>query len=172
MSVDPTSIIKLKRVGHRFSSLFVAPTASTKSWPHLRPFIAVDAAWTKVIHDYVLLVATALDANNQGLNLAWGIAPKENTDHWGWFFDNLMLAIPGINNPSTVVMSDRQKGLNRAVQLHLPLVTEAFCCKHMERNMTLEFGKEVAGGFWQAVYARTQAKFDEAMSRLNDINPR
>lgn len=171
--MDPTATVKLKCTATgRFSSLFIAPTASTKAWPHLRHFIAVDAAHTKVIFDYVLLIATALDANNEGLNLAWGIAPKENLDHWGWFFDNLMLALPDLNAPSTIIMSDRQKGLNRAVQTHLPLVTEAFCCKHMERNMIQEFGKEVAGGFWSTVYARTEQKFEEAMGRLKDINPR
>jgi hypothetical protein len=87
-------------------------------------------------------------------------------DHWGWFFDNLAIALPNLNTPSTVIMSDRQKGLNRAVQTHLPNVTEAFCCKHMERNMVGEFGKEVAKGFWRAVYARTEAKFREAMDAL------
>lgn len=172
LAVDPTATVKLKRVGHRFSSLFVAPSASTSAWPHLRPFIAVDAGWTKVIHNYVLFIATALDANNKGLNLAWGIAPKENMDHWGWFFDNLALSLPNLNTPATIIMSDRQKGLNRAVQTHLPFVTEAFCCKHMERNMTLEFGKEVAGGFWRAVYANTEGQFEGAMRKLKELNQR
>lgn len=112
LKVDPMATVKLKKIGNRFSSLYVAPSASSHAWPNLRPFIAVDAAWTKVIHDYVLLIATGLDGNNEGINLAWGIAPKENMDHWGWFFDNMMLTLPLLNRPSTVIMSDRQKGLN------------------------------------------------------------
>ena len=69
-------------------------------------------------------------------------------------------------------MSDRQKGLIRAVQTHLPLVTEAFCCKHLERNLTGNFGKEVIGVFWEAVYARTEPRFKVAMAKLKDMNQR
>jgi hypothetical protein len=170
--VDPFATSKLKLVGHRFSSLFIAPSFATTAWQHIRPFIAVDAAWTKVIHEYVLLIATGIDGNGRGMNLAWGVAPKENMDHWGWFIDNLALALPGLNTASTVIMSDRQKGLNRAVQIRMPQATEAFCCKHMERNMVQEFGNEVANGFWKAVYARTRVDFNKAMAALKEINPR
>ena len=81
LAADPTATVKLQIINNRFSTFFVAPTASKMAWPHLRPFIAIDAAFTKVIHNYVLLIATALDANNEAINLAWGIAPKENLDH-------------------------------------------------------------------------------------------
>lgn len=170
--VDPLATAKLKRIGNRFSSLFIAPSASGEAWPHLRPFVAVDAAFAKVIHNYVLLIATGIDGNGEALNLAWGIAPKENMDHWGWFFDNLASALPNFNHHTTIIMSDRQKGLNRAVEIHLPYTTEAYCCKHIERNLTGEFGIEVVKVFWRAVYARNQEKFSNAMDALKELNPR
>lgn len=51
-------------------------------------------------------------------------------------------------------------------------VTEAYCCKHMERNMTLEFGMEVKSGFWKAVYAKDEQEFDRVMDQLKEQNPR
>ena len=141
------------------------------AWPHLCPFIAVDAAFTKVIHNYVLLIATALDANNVAINLAWGIARKENLDHWSWFFDNLDLALDNLNRPSVVIMSNRQKGIKSAVQTRLANVTEAYCCKHIERQLVGGYGKEIIPLSWKAVDARTKAKFELAMDELKSRDP-
>lgn len=69
-------------------------------------------------------------------------------------------------------MSDRQKGLNKAIEDELPLATEAYCCKHIERNLVTVFGEEVKGLYWKAVYARTEEKFKEAMDMLKQLNPR
>ena len=97
--------------------------------------LVVDTAFTKTQHEYVLFLATGLDANQEGTNIAWGIAPKENHDHWGWFLSNLDIALPGLNSKGTVIMSDCQKGLTWAIETTLPLVTEAYCAKHSERNL-------------------------------------
>jgi hypothetical protein len=120
----------------------------------------------------VLFIATALDANNAAINLAWGIAPKESLDHWGWFFQNLSLALPGLDRPITVIMSDRQKGLNRAVEVNLQDVSEAYCCKHIERNMAGEFGMEVEHLYWDAVYTTDEKQFDAAMDKVKTRNER
>ena len=69
-------------------------------------------------------------------------------------------------------MSDRQKGIKSAVQTRLANVTEAYCCKHIERNLVGDYGKEIIPLFWKAVYARTKAKFDLAMDELKSLNPR
>lgn len=169
---DPNACVKLKLVGHRFSSIFIAPSFSRNAWANVRPFIAVDAAFTKTIFDYVLLLATTLDANNQSITLAWGIAPKENATHWRWFLNNLSNILEGLNRKGVVIMSDRQKGLTKAVAEELPLATEGYCCKHIERNLVTVFGQEVKQGYWRAVYARTEEKFREAMKKLEELNPR
>ena len=144
---DPGATVKLKIIGTRFSSLFVSPSFAKHAWPHLRPFIAVDAAFTETIHIYVLLIVTGLDTNNEGINLAWGVTPKENYEHWSWFLVNLDHALGGLNRFNTVIMSDRQKGLNKAVQEELGGVTETYCCKHIERNLVDTYGSEVRSSF-------------------------
>lgn len=122
--------------------------------------------------DYVLILATAIDANNETINLAWGVAPKENTDHWRWSLNNLSASLDGLNQARVVIMSDRQKGLTKAVHEELPLATKAYCCKHIERNLVEAYGMEVKALFWRAVYAQTQVAFERAMTALKAVNPR
>lgn len=80
-------------------------------------------------------------------------------EHWGWFLDNLFNALGDLNKRGTVIMSYRQKGLNQAIQEHLPLATEAHCCKHIGRNMLVVFGDKVKGLFWRLVYARIKEQW-------------
>lgn len=56
--------------------------------------------------------------------------------------------------------------------LELPEATQAFCCKHIERNLIEEYGKEIKGLFWKAVKARTQPEYEEVMAELRVINER
>jgi len=111
-------------------------------------------------------VAVGQDANQETVALAWGVAPVEIFDHWSWFIDNLDTALGGLNRPSTVIMSDRQKGLNLAILRLLPQATEAYCAKHIERDVTGECGINVGGAFWAAVRAPSKASFDEKMEEL------
>lgn len=168
---DPGAVVKLRinPTSSRFESIFICPASSRHAWSHIRPFIAVDAAFTKVIHRFVLVIAATVDANNQGLVLAWGLAPKEDYEHWGWFLQNLEEALGSLQG--VVIMSDRQKGLNKAIARHLPGVIEAFCCKHIERNLMERFkSREVVGLFWEAVYAREEELFEAILAKLGQVN--
>jgi len=83
LEADPTVIATLRiDPSHRFANLFTCPSSSRAAWKHLRPFIALDAAFTKVTHHYVLLVAAGQDANQETVALAWSIALAESFDHW------------------------------------------------------------------------------------------
>lgn len=169
---DLGSFVRLKVIGNRFSSIFIAPSSARAAFPHLRPVVCVNAAFTKTLHDYILLLACGIDANQQGINLAWAIAPKENEVHWRWFLSNLSDAFPSLNSPSSVLMSDRQKGLFNAVPIELSLVKHGFCCKHLERNLVTRYGQEVKSMFWRAVKARRKRDFDDAMGELMAMNER
>ena len=86
---------------------------------------------------------------------AWGITSKENYEHWTWFLSNLPDSLPNFNTQRTVTMSDRQKGLNKAIKGTLYMVTEAYCCKHIERNLVETYGMKIKSVFWTLMYART-----------------
>ena len=86
---------------------------------------------------------------------AWGITSKENYEHWTWFLSNLPDSLPNFNTQRTVTMSDRQKGLNKAIKGTLYMVTEVYCCKHIERNLVETYGMKIKSVFWTLMYART-----------------
>lgn len=173
LAQDPGALAKLcLDPSCRFANLFVCPSSSRSAWKHMRPFIALDAAFTKVIHHYVLLVAVGQDANNETIALAWGVAPVENYDHWGWFIENLDDALGSLNNMKTVLMSDRQKGLNLAISRLLPQATEAYCCKHIERNIEALCKVDVSAKFWAVVRACNHAEFMERMEQLREHSPK
>ena len=169
---DIGSYTRLKLVGTRFSSLFIAPSFCRQAWQHLRPVVCVDAAFTKTLLDYVLIIACGIDANQQGINLAWGIVPKENGLHWEWFLENLKEAFPTMNCGTTILMSDRQKGLHRAVPRQLGRVQHAFCCKHIECNLVKQYGKEIVAPYWAVAKAKSQPLFQIALGELSAINER
>ena len=75
----------------------------------MRPFVAVDGAFTKTIHQYVLMLAVGFDANDHGIVLGWGFALTESTDTWTWFLQRLKQALVTLDVDGSVIVSDRQK---------------------------------------------------------------
>lgn len=151
LTLDLQALVHMKTVSQRLSSLFIAPSRMRQAWQHLRPFIAVDAAFTKTLHEYVLVLAADSVANEEGINLACGITLREDTVHWDWSMRSLGEAFEGLNERNTVTMSDRQKGLAIAVAAELEGATRACCCKHIERNLVKLWGEEIRAACWEVV---------------------
>ncbi|KAI9675963.1 MAG: hypothetical protein M1829_003201 [Trizodia sp. TS-e1964] len=55
-----------------------------------------------------------MDANSNGIILAWGILKSGSIASWTWFLKNLSQAIPSILQAGVIVLSDRDKGLEQA----------------------------------------------------------
>ena len=107
---DARTVVELKTIGDgRISAIFICPSFSQDAFLHMRPFIAVDGAFTKTIHQYVLMLAVGFDANEHSVMLAWGFAMTESEDTWEWFLHRLRSAIPRSDSSGCVIISDRQK---------------------------------------------------------------
>jgi transposase-like protein len=65
-----------------------------------------------------------------------------------------------------VIMSDREKGLSKAVSKALPNTKHSHCCQHIAANIQSRFGIICQKLFWSAVYARTKAEFDTAIDSM------
>lgn len=76
---------------------------------YMRQFIAIDVAFSKTAFDHVLGAAGRRDAENELVILGWALMPQESGDTWTWFMEQLQEALPGLNQPGTVIISDRQK---------------------------------------------------------------
>ena len=107
-----------------------------------------------------------MDADSSLIILAWALVRNETVVTWEWFLRMLLYALPAIGLKSTVVISDRQKGLLSAIQTVLPEATEGYCCWHLAENVKLKFGAQARKLFWKLVYAETKDKFDGWMVEM------
>ena len=99
-----------------FAYHFVAPKACQLSSEHLRRFISIDACHTTSQFGSILHIAVGYDANNEILPLACGVSTGEKYETWRWFLDQLCIAYPWLRRGKTALISDRQKGLIKAVK--------------------------------------------------------
>ena len=91
-----------------------------------RPFIGVDGCHLKGPFGGVLLSAVSLDANSGLFPLAVCICEKETQDSWEWFLNNLKIYLKYPVGRNLTFMSDRQKGVIEALQLHFPFAHRRF----------------------------------------------
>jgi hypothetical protein len=139
--VDPQSFLVLESTNDaRFSRFFFTPNALRLAVPHLRPFIALDACHCSSRYRQTLMIAVGIDGNNQVVPLCWAICQKEDYNNWRWFLRCLGSAHGGMRGPfatrkDLVIMSDREKGLDIAVQEMLPTATHSYCAQHIAANI-------------------------------------
>ena len=82
-----------------------------------------------------LMLACALDGNQQILLLAQALVPIENQDNQEFFLNYLKEAYPPCFTSGFVLISDRDKGLVPATERVLPEVSHAKCCHHIKKNL-------------------------------------
>lgn len=154
----------------RFKRCFIAPGATRFGFLHCRKFLAVDATFIKSRYRMILTIAATIDANNQTLPLCWGLVPSENTEQWMWFMSCFVEAFGDFAiEENTVVMSDREKGIEEAIQQHLLLAMHGHCCQHIADNVQQRFGKQCRDLFWPLAYAQTENAYDAALVKLRDV---
>jgi transposase-like protein len=84
------------------------------SWIYIRRFVTVDSTFLKGRFIQQLLLAVGIDANSNTLILAWAIIKSENENSWNYFFRHLAAVTPDIMDKTTVLVSDRNKGIAAA----------------------------------------------------------
>ncbi len=109
-----------------FACYFVTPKACQLGSQSLRRMGSVDGCHTNSPYGLVLLIAVGYDANNSIFPLAWAVVSGENARSWTWFFRHLKAAYPWMSSASLALLSERQKGLIKAVRTPLPLATHYF----------------------------------------------
>ena len=87
-----------------------------------------------------LFILSALDGCQCSLILAFAHSIVENQDMWTWFRELALKAFPTLNERTTLLFSDQQKGLLSAVAPILPTATHCICLYHRQLNL-----KSVAG---------------------------
>ncbi|KAL2922025.1 Transposase for insertion sequence element IS905 [Bienertia sinuspersici] len=119
-----------------------------------------------------VLVAVGRDGNNQMFPIAWACVKVEDTDSWGWFLQLLADDLGTFDGSCYTIMSDKQKGLLKAVSLVWPKAETNCCARHVYCNLRQVFGGglQYRRGFWKVAKSTTENEFKVNMELFSTIN--
>ncbi|CAM0944733.1 unnamed protein product [Alopecurus aequalis] len=154
----------------RFHGLFICLNASKEGFLNgCRPFIGLDGCLIKLSTGQQILAATGRDGNNNIFPIAFGVVDKEDTASWLWFLTQLKYCIGESGKfGNYTIMSDRQKGLLKAISHVFPNSPGRYYLRHIFANFQrVGFkGTELKKHMFSASYAYTKSGFDKAMDAL------
>ena len=81
-----------------FERAFWAFSPSIAGFVHCRPVLSIDGTHLYGKYKGILLVATAVDADDCLYPLAYGVVESESYDSWAWFFSCMCEFIYGVRN--------------------------------------------------------------------------
>jgi hypothetical protein len=150
------------------------------SFEHGMPVITVDACHLRSSFKGCLMAITMMDGLKQTQLLAWGTCPVENSEHWDWFVklfrDNMPQESIGYgpvdnedNRRVITIVSDREKGIAKALYRHFPCSYHVFCFFHIEKNVKSRhpgLKDEVRQLMLSACKAKRETTFDRLMARI------
>ncbi|KAL3699742.1 hypothetical protein R1sor_017764 [Riccia sorocarpa] len=167
--VDPSAVVDWYRFDGTcvFMRAFVCPSACRNVLRYCQKIVALDACFTKnKKYPTQLFIASTVDGNSQVLPLAYAVAPTENYENWKWFIQNLMASMEGLESPNLIIVSNRQKGLEKAVAEVLPRNFHMHCAHHLKMNVQKHFGTAAGKAFLTLVYMNDQARYARTTSNI------
>ncbi|KAL9232176.1 hypothetical protein vseg_007315 [Gypsophila vaccaria] len=138
-----------------------------------RPIIGVDGCHLKGRYNGMLLSAMTLDANNNLYCIGYAIVGKETTESWQYFFRNLKLAFQqvGCVKWDWTFISDKMKGVDKALEKEFPLSTRRICAQHLYRNFKVKNSGPVYHElFWKAANVTSLYVFNKAMAKIERLS--
>ncbi|KAL3691676.1 hypothetical protein R1sor_005327 [Riccia sorocarpa] len=162
--VDPSAVVDWHRFDGTcvFMRAFVCPSACRNVLRYCQKI----ACFTKnKKYPTQLFIATTVDGNSE-VPLAYALAPTENYENWRWFLQNLMASIDGLESPNVIIVSDRQKGLEKAVAHVLPRNFHMHCAHHLKMNVQKHFGTTAGKAFLTLVYMNSQAIYERRLVEM------
>ncbi|XP_033132814.1 uncharacterized protein LOC117127247 isoform X3 [Brassica rapa] len=157
----------------RFYRLYMCFQAQKEAWKKTcRPVIGLDGAFLKWDIKGQLLAAVGRDGDNRIVPIAWAVVEIENDTNWDWFVKRLALDLGLENGNGFVIMSDKQKGLVKAVHTLLPEAEHRQCCRHIYENWR-KGGKDLRlqRFFWFIARSYTPGMFNYNMDELKKYDP-
>ncbi|KAM6564850.1 hypothetical protein CsatB_009362 [Cannabis sativa] len=131
----------------------------------------LDGCFLKGYCKGVLLAAIGVDGGNSIFPVAYAVVEKETTSSWEWFLTLLKDDLAPRDTRTLTMMSDRQKGLQNAVESIFNSPDTRFCVRHMYCNFKKDFpGLLLKQLVWAAARSTIPAHFDQRMKEIKDIN--
>nr|CAD1817297.1 unnamed protein product [Ananas comosus var. bracteatus] len=155
---------------HHFQRVFLAFGQCIQGFLNgCRPYIALHGCHLKEKYRGVLISATSIDGNKSIFLVAFGVVESENSNSWEWFLHGLKAAIG--ESEGLVFSSDRQKGLDEAVQVVYPRVEYKECMRHLYGNFKTKFrGDCYRDNLWAAAKAYTPYVYETSIAKMYEAN--
>lgn len=145
----------------------IIPDICKEAFQNMRPLVVLDACHLNTPYNLILHVACGLDANNHWLPLAWGVFWNESNASWSAFLEHFKLHYSDNHMlEGATFISDRQKGLSRALKRLFPNAYIYFCVHHLLQNVETDYGVPQRQAFKKMVYAKTQEAYQEALDNI------
>lgn len=146
------------KIFHRMFVCFHEPAFTFKM--NCRNFIAVDGWVINSVHKSVMLVAAALDGNNDILPIALAEVEIEDFNSWYFFLNNLIRALRRENGEGLCIITDGDNGVLEAIEDCIPLAHCRQCCCSIYNQMLVQFpDPPVKDLFWAACRSTSEVQF-------------
>ncbi|CAA7014487.1 unnamed protein product [Microthlaspi erraticum] len=112
--------------------------------------------------------AKGRDADNAIYPIAWGVVEVENNENWQWFVQKLKVDLDLKDGDRFIAVSDRHKGLVRAIKIELPKMEHRKCVRHIYGNLKKKHGskKQMKQHIWRLAESYNEVKFQVNLDRL------
>ncbi|XP_048560847.1 uncharacterized protein LOC125541485 [Triticum urartu] len=129
---NPGSSFYLNLEHGLFSTCYFSLAACKIGWlKGCRPIICLDGTFIKTEYGGQLLTAVGIDGNDSIYPIAMALVETECHASWSWFLATLKQDLNILNTSNFSIMSDKQKGLIKAVQEHFHDSEHRFCVRHL-----------------------------------------
>ena len=142
---------------------------------------SIDACHLKHTAQYSgqLFNVCGFDGNGHAVTIEYALAPQEDVASYKWFIDLIKkLKIDNdeefgtiLDADGTVIFSDRQKGLAKAVKEECPRSTHLACCFHLLENTRKTDRQLDAKLFWWVQASFSSDEFERRMTKWEESSP-
>jgi len=167
---NPNSVCLLETNNTNFKRMFISLYSWNVQFQFSKRVVYLDGTFLTGPYGGVLLSAVGSDMNNLTFWLGIAIVSTENEDNWKWFIENLIAASPSISEWS-FFMSDREKGIQNALNSLVSHAPHLFCYQHLKRNFKSRFNdKKLLPFLEKCAFALSEYEFESAIGDLHSIN--
>ncbi|KAM0882954.1 hypothetical protein ACQ4PT_031942 [Festuca glaucescens] len=133
-----------------------------------RPLICVDGCHIKTRYKGQLLTAVGIDPNDCIYPIAFGLVEVECTNSWEWFLTTLRDDLNITNTSPWTIISDKQKGLIKAVTKVFPDAEHRFCVRHLYQNFQKagHKGEVLKNNLWAIARSTCVPKWQHNMDKM------
>ncbi|ERN11029.1 uncharacterized protein LOC18439213 [Amborella trichopoda] len=164
--------IKVDEGDNSFKRLFVAFHATISGFLRgCRPLITLDESLLKTKYRGHLLAAVAMDADGGMFPMAFSVSVSDDIESWVWFLTLLREVLVRPETPKLMFISEKQKGLQTALETVFPDAFHAFSMGSLAENFNDDLRNcELTRYFWLVARAKTLSEFEARMVELGAVS--